>query len=159
MLGRVLIIGYGNPYRRDDGVAYHVVNAIRREQGRAALAQDEDGMDDLGHPVDTLMQHQLLPELSPLLADYQTIIFVDAHTSACPDSVRVVAVEPMYGFHAVTHHISPGMLLELAQKSQGVTLTGWLVSILGNDFDFGDMLSPTCERAVPEAVEKIMKLI
>jgi hydrogenase maturation protease len=159
MSGRVLIVGYGNPYRRDDGVAYHVINRIRQQQGKTVLSQDEDGMDDLGHPIDTLMQHQLLPELAPLLAEYQTIVFVDAHTAACPDPVRVVPVEPQYGFHAVTHHISPSMLLELTRASQGVTPVSWLVSIRGDDFDFGDFLSPACERAIPEAVTQIMDLI
>jgi hydrogenase maturation protease len=156
---RVLIIGYGNPYRRDDGVAYHVINVIRQQQGRPLLAQDDDGMDDLGHEVDTLMQHQLLPELTPLLRGYQSVIFVDAHTAACPDKVRVVPVEPQYGFHAVTHHVSPGMLLDLARQSQGNSPQGWLVSIRGDDFDFGDSLSPSCLQAVPEAAEKIIELI
>jgi hydrogenase maturation protease len=159
MSGRVLIIGYGNPYRRDDGVAYHVINAIRRQQGKTSLAQDDDGMDELGQVLDTIMQHQLLPELAPLLGEYHTVIFVDAHTASCPDPVRVVPVDPQYGFHAVTHHVSPAMLLELTRQSIGNTPVGWLVSVRGDDFDFGDVLSPACLAAVPVAADRIIELI
>jgi hydrogenase maturation protease len=158
MSNRCLVIGYGNPYRRDDGVAFHLINALRRQQGLQELAKDEDGQDDWGHPVDVLMQHQLLPELAPLLADYSRVVFVDAHTEAFPEPLRVVAVEEEYGFHAVTHHVSPAMLLYLTRSACGQAPQGWLVSLRGYDYDFGDQLSPDCAEHLPEAFQKILEL-
>jgi Ni,Fe-hydrogenase maturation factor len=38
MAFRTLVIGYGNPDRADDGVAYHVVSAMRSRLGQGALA-------------------------------------------------------------------------------------------------------------------------
>lgn len=158
MTRRTLIIGYGNPFRRDDGVAYHILNAVRGRLGLRALARDEDGEDELGRQVDTLMLHQLLPELAPLLADYARVIFVDAHAGGIPEDVRVIPVAQEYGFQAVTHHMSPGMMLALAEQARGKAPEGFLVSVRGEDFDFGEELSAACQAFARLAVERIMAL-
>ena len=56
-LSRTLIIGFGNVYRRDDGVAFVVLNAVRERLGRPLLDTEDDGFDDLGHEVDTILLH------------------------------------------------------------------------------------------------------
>ena len=156
---RTLLIGYGNPYRSDDGVALHVMNDLRATSNRPALELEDDGEDDLGSAVDTLMQHQLLPELVPLLANYGKVIFIDAHTGVIPESVRVVPVTEEFGYQAVTHHMSPGMLLSLARTVNGAVPQAWLVSIKGESFDFGTELSHACAQAAAQAVEEIQRLI
>lgn len=156
---RTLLIGYGNPFRRDDGVAYHIINDIRVRTGRRPLDRDDDGQDELGAAVDTLMLHQLLPELAPLFKDYARVIFVDAHASTITDNVRVVAVEEEYGFQAVTHHMSPGMMIRLSREVTGHAPAGWLVSVRGEDFDFGDELSEPCAAHAAQAADRIMELI
>lgn len=156
---RTLIIGYGNPYRRDDGVAWHIINAIRERTGQEPLAREDDGEDQLGAAVDTLMLHQLLPELAPLLKDYAQAVFVDAHAGSIPEDVRVIAVEEEYGFQAVTHHMSPGMMLRLAREVGGAAPRGWLVSVRGADFDFGEELSAPCRAFAAEAVERILEFL
>ncbi|MDH7487891.1 MAG: hydrogenase maturation protease [Anaerolineae bacterium] len=155
---RTLVIGYGNPYRRDDGVALHVANFLRATQGLRPLALDEDGLDDCGHPLDTVVLHQLLPEIAPMLADYDLVVFVDAHTGVIPDDVRVLPVQEEYGFQAVTHHMSPGMMLALARAARGRAPEAVLVSIRGEDFDFGDGLSAGCKARAETAVRAILDM-
>lgn len=159
MTNRALIIGYGNTYRRDDGVGLHVVNALRQRLGRSPLQQDEDGLDDLGYPVDTLVLHQLLPELSESLAHYQRVIFVDAHTGGIQEDVRIVQVAEEYGFQAVTHHMSPGMLLTLARLAGGEPPDAYLISVKGDDFDYGTELSEACRARADQAVEEVLALL
>jgi len=65
---RVLVIGYGNPSRRDDGVGLAVVNHLRERLGKAPLIEGEDGFNELGGDADTLFLQQLNPELSETLA-------------------------------------------------------------------------------------------
>jgi hydrogenase maturation protease len=156
---RALIIGYGNPYRRDDGVALVVINSLRQRIGLHALEPDEDGLDNLGYPVDTIMLHQLLPELVPVAANYEKLIFVDAHTSTLPEHVKVIEIHEMYGFQAVTHHLSPQMLLALVKDIAGRVPESYLVSIRGEDFDFGEGLSAACAERTVVAVDKILELI
>jgi hydrogenase maturation protease len=154
----VLIIGYGNVYCHDDGIAFYVVNALRKHFGLRELQPDEDGLDDLGHPLDAVMLHQLIPEMAPVVSSYRTVFFVDAHTGAIPDEVRVVPVQEAYGFHAVTHHLSPGMLLWMAREATGSVPSAYLISVKGEDFDFGLGLSDPCRARADTALQKIRDL-
>lgn len=155
----VLVIGYGNVYCRDDGVGYYVVNALRERLGIRELQPDEDGLDELGKDVDTLLVHQLVPEIASVIARYHTVVFVDAHTGIIPEEIRVVPVREEYVFHAVTHHMGPGMLLAVARKTQGAAPPGYLVSIKGDDFNFGLGLTDACRTRADTSIQKILDLI
>ena len=156
---RALIIGYGNPYRHDDGVALAVINSLRNRLGMSLLAPDDDGLDSLGYPIDSVMLHQLLPELVPVAADYQRLIFVDAHTTVSPEEISVVQLWEEFGFQAVSHHLSPQMLLALVKQATGQAPLSHLVSIRGENFDFGEGLSPDCSARVRDAVDRVLDLI
>jgi hydrogenase maturation protease len=154
----ILIIGYGNAYCHDDGVALYVINALRRLHGMCELPADEDGLDELGHRLDTVMLHQLVPEIIPIIANYRRVFFVDAHLGAIPDKVRVVRVEEEQGFHAVSHHMSPGMVTRRVREMKGVVPVSYLVSVRGENFDFGFGLSEACKLSADIATKKILEL-
>ena len=155
----ILVIGYGNVYCRDDGVGHYVINALRKRMGVRELQPDEDGMDELGKDFDTLLVHQLVPEIASVAAHYHTVVFLDAHTGIIPEEIRVVPVKEEYAFHAVTHHMSPGMLLAMARKVEGTAPPGYLVSIKGNDFNFGLGLTDACRTRADASIQKILDLI
>ena len=156
---RSLIIGYGNVYCRDDGVAFHIINRLRKQSGIRELQLDEDGLDELGHALDSALLHQLVPEIIPIVTQYQKVVFVDAHRGTISDDVRVVDVKEEFGFHAVTHHMSPGMLLATARQIERFAPVGYLVSVKGEDFDFGLGLSESCRIRADSAVQKILELL
>jgi Ni,Fe-hydrogenase maturation factor len=87
------------------------------------------------------------------------VVFVDAHTGIIPEEIRVVPVKEEYVFHAVTHHMSPGMLLAMARKTQGTAPPGYLVSIKGDDFDFGLGLTDACRTRADASLQKILDLL
>ncbi|HEY3284780.1 MAG TPA: hydrogenase maturation protease [Armatimonadota bacterium] len=157
--GAGLVVGFGNPYRKDDGAAHFLVNELRRRLCLPELEPDEDGLDELGHPVDTLTMHQLLPELAPVVARYRRVVFVDAHSGTIPEDVRVLPVQEEYGVQAVTHHMSPGMLLFLARGLTGTCPEAWLISVRGEDFGLGMGLTPTCAACVERAVGEVERLL
>jgi hydrogenase maturation protease len=154
-----LIIGYGNIYCHDDGVAFYVINNLRKKKGLPDLRPDEDGLDGLGHSLDTVLLHQLVPETIPVLSQYQQVVFVDAHKGTIPEDVRVVRVKEELGFHAVTHHMSPGLLLALARQTYHVAPEAYLVSVKGEDFDFGLGLSEPCKLRAEMATQTILELV
>ena len=156
---RSLILGYGNVYCHDDGVAFYIINRLRKQSGLQELQTDEDGLDELGHPLDTALLHQLVPEIIPIVTQYEKVIFLDAHKGTIPDDVRVVDVKEELGFHAVSHHMSPGMLLATARQTEHFAPAGYLVSVKGEDFDFGLGLSETCKACADVAVQKILELL
>ncbi len=158
MEDRVLVIGYGNAYCHDDGVALYVINELRRLRGIRELQPDEDGLDELGQKLDSIMVHQLVPEIIPVIGDYRIVIFVDAHVGAIPDEVRVIRVEEESGFHAVTHHMSPGMVLKMVREKKGNAPASYLVSVRGENFDFGFGISDACKLSADIAIKKILDL-
>ena len=159
MTNNVLIIGFGNAYCHDDGVALYVINELRRRRGIRELQPDEDGLDELGGEFDTIVVHQLIPEIVPVVVNYQLILFVDAHLGSIPDDVRVVQVQEENRFHAVTHQMSPGMILRLAREAKGSGISGYLVSVRGENFDFGLGLSDRCRSCANVAIQKILDLV
>ncbi len=152
---RVLVLGYGNPSRRDDGVGLAVINGLRRRLGLTPLEGNDDGFTDLGRPLDTLFVHQLVPEMAEILAEYDRVIFVDAHVGVYPDVIRRVTVVPGFDLGMVSHHIKPASLLELAQCIYGCAPQAQLVSIRGLDFDFGTDLHPATAGAVNKVVDEL----
>ncbi len=159
MGNKTLVIGYGNTYCHDDGVALYIINQLRRDRGIRELQPDEDGLDDLGYELDSIMLHQLVPEIVPLVRNYDIIVFVDAHLGTIPDDVRVIRIQEEHRFHAVSHHMSPGMILSMASKGNEGAAKGYLVSVRGQDFDFGLGLSDPCKLAAEAAVQRIIDLL
>jgi hydrogenase maturation protease len=71
-MGRVLIIGYGNPLRGDDSLGWQI--AARP----TTSIQDE--------PVEVLALDQLTPELSELISEVELVVFIDASYAGKPGS-------------------------------------------------------------------------
>jgi hydrogenase maturation protease len=158
-LDRTLIAGFGNVYRRDDGVGRVVVNAVRESIGRPPLDLQDDGFNDLGHRVDTVVLHQIVPELAETLADYDRVIFVDAHVEALPQPIHEIELEVTLRVPFVAHQFHPSTVLALAQQIHGRAPEGILLSLRGHDFDFGEGLSSETAELVPQAVRRIHELI
>jgi hydrogenase maturation protease len=156
---RVLVIGYGNPSRRDDGVGLAVVNGLRERLGKPPLVDNDDGFRELGGEADTLFLQQLNPELAETLAAYDHVWFVDAHLGAPPELVRRVRLSASLDPALVSHHFKPETLLALAGQMYGHVPRAELISILGQDFDFGEELSAVSADGVRQAVDALWREI
>ena len=155
---RTLLIGFGNVYRRDDGVGYATVNAVRERLGRPPLEVDDDGFDDLGHEVDTILLHQLVPELAENVAPYDRVIFVDAHVGHVPDLIYEEELDVCYRSATVTHTLHPCSVLALCEELHDHAPQGILLSIRGYDYEFGEGLSDETAALVPQAADRILAL-
>ena len=157
-MSRTLIIGFGNVYRRDDGVAFVVLNALRERLGRPPLGTEDDGFDDLGHEVDTILLHQLVPELAENVAPYDRVVFVDAHVGHVPDLVYEEELDVCYRPATVSHTLHPCSVLALCEELHGHAPQGILLSIRGYDYEFGEGLSGETAALVPQATGRILAL-
>jgi hydrogenase maturation protease len=153
-----LVIGFGNVYRRDDGVALAVVNAVRDRVGLAPLEVDDDGFDDLGHETDTILLHQLVPELVETVAPYDLVVFVDAHVGSIDQDLHEEELTACYKPATVSHQLHPCTLLALVQELHDRTPRGVLLSIRGYDFEFGEGLSEKTADLVPRATGRVLSL-
>lgn len=154
---RTLIIGFGSIDRADDGVAYHVINALRRRLGQTMLEEDETGLEALGAQIDSIFLVQLAPELMDVMAGYDQVVFVDAHVLQNEDNLYCTPVLPVYAPATITHHMGPAMILALLKALYHREPSGHLVSIRGYDFDFHRNLSEATRILVEPAVEYILQ--
>jgi hydrogenase maturation protease len=156
---RNLVIGYGNLERQDDGVAFHVVNRLRRHLAQKPLASDEDGLSQLGRGTDSVFIPQLVPELIETVALYDKVIFVDAHVPADPPNLVCTRLYPGNGMALFSHHMHPAMLLGILKALWDQEPLGHLLSIQGCRFDLGRRLSAKTAALVAPATEMILELL
>ena len=99
-----LFIGYGNPDRQDDGVAWHVLAGIASQLGMEPSTSWEDPL-PCAPEADFAFYLQLTPELAEDLTAYDRVCFVDAHTGKIPENVQMVDV--ISRISNITFHASP----------------------------------------------------
>jgi len=157
-MSRTLVIGFGNIDRADDGVAYHIVNGLRRRLRQGMLHEDETGLEEIGAEIDSIFLVQLTPELMDVIIRYDKIIFVDAHVYEDVDNLYCTPVLPEFTPATFTHHLTPSMLLALLKSLHHREPAGHVVSIRGYDFDFHRDLSADTEALVEKAVDHILLL-
>lgn len=157
-LKKTLIIGFGNVHRRDDGVGFVVVNSVREQLGQPPLNADDDGLDDLGREIDTILLHQLVPDMAEMIAGYNLVIFIDAHVGTIPEPIREEHLLASYDSTIVPHQLHPRTIMALAHQLYGGQSRGVLLSIRGRDFDFGEGLSVETAALVPAAVTRVLAL-
>ncbi len=134
----ILVIGYGNDLRSDDGAGRRVADQI-------------DALDLPGVEVRSIMQ--LTPEVSLDIVDRRLVVFVDA--SVRSDELSLDEVEPKPDATVMTHHGDPASLLAIAATVGRPPDRAMLVSIPAHDLGMGSTFSPSAERAARRAVELI----
>lgn len=137
----LLIIGYGNTLRGDDGVGPRVAETV------AAL----------GLPgVQALPCALLTPELADLIASARQVIFVDAAVDA-PREVQLRRLAPADSSRIMAHAAEPRTLLALARDVFGQAPTAWWLTIPIQDLGIGEELSPLAQQGFATAVEEIRR--
>jgi len=153
-LKKLLIIGYGNPDREDDGVAWHILRAISLKLGLDAPQSYEDEFPE-SEQIDFAFYLQLTPEMAEDISEYEHVCFIDAHTGSIPEPVRLINVESEFQRSPFTHHLTPQSLLSMCETIYKTKPDAALLSILGHRFLFSRELSQETATLVPEAVELI----
>lgn len=148
-----LFIGYGNPDRQDDGVAWHVLAGVATQLGLETPSAWEEPLPS-SPQADFAFHLQLTPELAEDITAYDRVCFVDAHTGKIPANVQVVDIVPEYQTSPFTHHLTPEMLLSMSRELYNKTPAAILVSVRGYEFGFETELSSFTSSLVTEAVER-----
>ena len=155
-----LLIPYGNPSRRDDGVAFHIARRLVERLGLEVRDPEEVPTYDVGDGLTIMGLHQLAPELAQDLAEADVVVFIDAHVPGAGwDDVHWEAIEGELRPSMVTHQLKPQSVLALCQALYQRTPSTYVLSVLGTDFDFGGQLSSQAQALVEPAVERLMALL
>ncbi len=137
----LLVIGYGNTLRRDDGVGPRVAEAV------ATLALP--GVSTLTFPL-------LTPELAEPVSRARVVIFVDAAVDA-PREVQLRKLLPADSARVMGHAANPATLLALARDVFGHAPEAWWLTVPVKDLGVGEALSAMAQRGLVTAVTAVRK--
>ena len=142
----VLVVGYGNPLRGDDGIGWHA----------AGLLATDPRLDG----ARVLARHQLVPELAADVSRASLVVLVDAAAEGDPGSVAVLRIgSPPPTPITWSHHLTPETLAGLADALYGAVPPIVLVSVAAGSFAAGDGLSSPLRQALPEVVEVVTGVV
>lgn len=144
----ILVIGYGNTLRSDDGVGYRFAEEVEQWQMQG---------------VRSLPVHQLTPELAHDIAQSDVVWLVDAIApDALPETLSdscspyaqpiVQPLLPTPDDQPLGHSLTGRSLLALAQILYQRTPTAYWMLIPCQTFEFGETLSALTEAGLQQAL-------
>ncbi len=145
---KILVYGYGNPGRQDDGLGAHCIKKL------------EDWL--VLHPNYELLtdtNYQLNIEDAAAISEVQRVVFVDASIedidgfSFTPIQASDAKVE--FSMHAV----SPSFVVDLCQKIYGRSPEAFLLHIKGYEWDFKEGLTPRASQNLDAAFEFLLHFL
>jgi len=140
---RVLVLGYGNPGRQDDGL------------GPAAVAEIER----FGWPNLTAFDnYQLNIEDAMDVAAHDVVWFVDAAKTG-PSPYAVHDVSPASTIEFTSHIVRPEAILAIARQCYGGSPPAFLLAIRGYEFEFIEALTPAATDNLRAALAMLTERI
>ena len=140
---RLLVIGYGNTLRGDDGVGPRVAEAVE--------ALKLPG-------VRTFTCQQLSPEHAEMIFQAERIVFVDAAVDA-PKEVQLRELVPGETTQLMAHAADPRTMLALARDVFGHAPKAWWLTIPAVKMEFAESLTPEAQGGLADAVQRVQSLI
>jgi hydrogenase maturation protease len=116
---RVLVLGFGNPGRQDDGLGPAFAEAV------AAWSLPE---------VATDANYQLLVEDAEAVARHEVVVFADADASG-PGPFSFEGLLPRSELGFTSHSLGPAAVLALAEELFGARPQAYLLGIRGYEFE------------------------
>ncbi len=155
-LPSTLIIGYGNPDRQDDGLAWHILGQLAEQLKIEGIDPGSVDFFPTGNNPDLLFTLQLTPELAETISRYERVCFIDAHAGEVAEDVYLQKLLPEYKTSPLTHHMTPDTLLSLVVALYHNQPAAALVSVRGFEFGFSRSLSGQAFQLLPVAVNEIL---
>jgi FdhD protein len=156
---KTLIIGYGNRDREDDGAGWYMLSRLARTWQLDVPELPGDSVETTDGRLKLIYLFQLLPEMAEDLADYDQVIFLDAHNSDQLAEVVFEAVTPKPSHSAFTHHLSAEELLSITHTLGKPLPEAWMASVRGHSFRFSQELTPQTAASVDVAVQRVLELL
>jgi hydrogenase maturation protease len=141
---KVLLIGYGNPAREDDGLGPAAAQAIEK-LGIEGVSVDSN--------------YQLTVEDAASAAYHDVVVFVDAATQG-KDPVVFYELEPKRRESFTSHSVDPEAILGLTHDLFNAETRGFMLGIRGYSFDmFKEEMTTEALKNLEAAVKFITPLL
>jgi hydrogenase maturation protease len=138
---QILVYGYGNPGREDDGLGIELVNRLEKWSNQSGLS---------GIEFDS--NYQLNIEDAEIIADKDIVIFADASTEEIDDFI-FTEVTGQVDVTFTTHAASPGYIVKLCMELFGHCPQVYLLHIKGYQWEFVENISEKAEDNLQKAYD------
>ena len=137
-LDNILIIGIGNNTRQDDGLGWCFLDNLLKE----------------GYNEENLVyKYQLMVEDAELIAEYDTVIFVDACISELKNGFDIDRIYPAEKVAFSTHEVPPNQILNLCENIYNKNPKAFMIKIQGYFWDIEIGLSEKATENLKKSIE------
>lgn len=145
---KILIYGYGNPGRRDDGLGKALIDIAERWS-------EENSLNHLTLDAN----YQLQVEDVTLMQDKDLVIFVDASMENHNGGYHFEKIKPEPQANFTMHSVSPGFIIALYRQMYGEHPPSFLLHINGYEWDIGETISPAAKKNLERAWKALKDII
>jgi len=139
----LLVVGYGNDLRCDDGAGLRAARQVATRWPRARV----------------IVTMQLTADLAGDVGDAARVVFIDAYVAnhgGAPLRLERLGGAGAGRCSALAHHGDPAALVDLAERLGGRSADAWLLGIPGYCFDAGETLSAATALRIDQAVALVI---
>ncbi len=140
----VLILGYGNIARMDDGLGPKAIERLL-EYSLPNVTTRSMMMINIEHAEE--------------IREYDRVIFIDADTNG-KEPYTFSQIQPQPAGHITSHHLKPEALMQIVEQMYRADTIGYVLGIRGYTFDgFGEELSPQAAKNLESAIDFLVQMI
>lgn len=140
---RILVYGYGNPGRQDDGLGYNFVKELEKKNIPN---------------IDIDFNYQLNIEDASNISEYDIVVFVDA-SLRIEDDFSFAQILPIEEMHYTSHAMPAQAVLHLCKKVYHKTPESYLIEIKGHEWKLEEGLTTKSKAALSKALHFFESLI
>lgn len=144
MQKKILLYGYGNPGRQDDGLGNEFIERIEKWISK-------EGIED----IETDSNYQLNIEDADAISDKDVVVFVDASIEEIDDFILTKVKPNESKVEFTMHAVSAAFVLDLCQKLYNKHPETYLLHIKGYEWDFKEGLTDKAIQNLDKALEFI----
>lgn len=139
----LLIIGYGNPLREDDGIGWHLAGWLG---------------ETLNDPqIEIIQSHQLFPEYADNLSKVRNALFIDCKQGSNIGQIESSQIDPstIQTEKATFHHMSIEGILSMTKSLFQHVPSAHVFSIESDRFDHSEHLSDLMKKQL-KCTQKVL---
>lgn len=133
---RVLVLGYGNPGRQDDGLGPAVAEAIEAFELSSVTVEAD---------------YQLNIEDGATISGHDAVLFVDASVEGA-EPFELTETRPASTVAFTSHSVSPESVLAICEEHFGPAPRAWTLAVRGYEFDMVEGLSAKAQQNFEQSV-------
>ena len=141
-LDKILIIGIGNNTRQDDGLGWCFIENLEKNDF------NEDHL---------LCKYQMMVEDAEMIAEFDTVIFVDASKAEVENGMEIYEIQPSEQVNFSTHEVPPNQILNLCKTYYNKTPRAYMIAIQGYEWDFKIELTNQAQKNLNKALNYFNK--